>query len=315
MQRLRLVVFRHALGEPVDRVGLFFPNKGSQGGSIVDFTSEYFEDVKELVGRVNSMNKIIEGGEKTLEAIREISKEDLTAQFIAARSVLIRPPISPIRNIMCVGKNYADHIAEVNNRDSKDGKSAISEHPKFPMFFTKAPQCVIGHEEKVESHSNVTKWLDYEAELAVVIGKECRDVSPQRALDKVFGYTCANDVTARDLQRRHGQFFKGKSLDTFCPLGPCIVPASDLDPSDLAIKLYLNGDVKQNSRTSKMIFDIPHLIASLSEGFTLYPGDVILTGTPDGVAYAASPPFSVKKGDHMKVEIESIGILENAVEK
>lgn len=310
--RIRLVVFRHALGEPVDRIGLLL--KG--GESIVDFTTADFANIPGLKGRTHSMRNIIDGGDETLNAIRDISKQDIPNHLkLATKSVVLRPPLKPIRNIICVGKNYSDHIAEVSKRDAKDGKSNVSEPPKYPMFFTKAPQCVVAHNDKVDSHEHLTKWLDYEAELAVIIGKTCRDVPAKRAMEKIFGYTCANDITARDLQRRHGQFFKGKTLDTTCPLGPCIVPASDLDPSDLAIKLTLNGEVKQDSRTSKMIFSIPELIASLSEGFTLYPGDIILTGTPDGVAYAADPPFALKHGDHMKVEIEHIGALENTIEK
>jgi 2-keto-4-pentenoate hydratase/2-oxohepta-3-ene-1,7-dioic acid hydratase in catechol pathway len=311
-KQLRLVMFRHALGEPIDRVGLLC----GKGQKIIDFTAQDFANIPGIHGRAHNMKAIIAGGDETMNAIREIAKKEIPDHLLlAAKSVVLRPPMIPHRNIICVGKNYVDHIAEVSKRDAKDGKPNVTETPKFPMFFTKAPQTVIADLEKVELHEKLTKWLDYEVELAVIIGKQCRDVAPHRAMEKVFGYTIANDVTARDLQRRHGQFFKGKTLDTTCPLGPCIIPATDLDASDLDIKLTLNGEVKQHSRTSKMIFKIPELIASLSEGFTLYPGDIILTGTPDGVAYAANPPFALKHGDTMKAEIEGIGSLENTVER
>ncbi|HYF08230.1 MAG TPA: fumarylacetoacetate hydrolase family protein, partial [Acetobacteraceae bacterium] len=170
-----------------------------------------------------------------------------------------------------------------------------------------------GPDEPIPDHAGTTQWLDYEVELAVVIGREGRDIPAERALDHVFGWTIANDVTGRDLQRRYGQWFKGKSLDRSCPLGPCIVPAADLDASDLAISLTINGEGRQSSRTSKMIFDVKEIIHQLSAGFTLKPGDVILTGTPEGVGYAMQPPQTLKPGDVMALTIEGIGTLTNAI--
>ena len=203
-------------------------------------------------------------------------------QLLAMQDIILQAPIPlPKRNVMCVGKNYSDHVKEVavastaTNVGSGSGTgtaAAAVELPKYPQFFSKAANSVIGPEEAIENHSNITKWLDYEAELAVIIGSKCRDVPRERAMDVIFGYTIANDVTARDLQKKHNQWFKGKSLDTTCPMGPCIVLASDLSPhlvSDLSIKLWLNGNKRQDSRTSKMIFDIPEIIHQLSAGFTV----------------------------------------------
>jgi 2-keto-4-pentenoate hydratase/2-oxohepta-3-ene-1,7-dioic acid hydratase in catechol pathway len=155
--------------------------------------------------------------------------------------------------------------------------------------------------------------LDYEVELAVIIGKTGRDISKENALAHVFGYTVANDITARDVQKKHNQWFKGKSLDSTCPLGPCIVPASQIDASDLPIKMWINGEKRQDSRTSNMIFNVATIIEQLSAGFTLYPGDIILTGTPQGVGFAMQPPQVLKPGDLMEAEIEGIGRLVNRV--
>lgn len=175
-------------------------------------------------------------------------------------------PIIPSRNIMCIGKNYIDHVEEIAKTNNVD--AAVTELPKYPMFFTKANSCVIGPNENIESHVNLTKWLDFEAELAIVISKKGRDIKKEDALSYVFGYTCGNDITARDIQKKHGQWFKGKSLDTTCPLGPAIVLADKdgLKPQQLDIKLRLNGKEMQSSNTKKMIFDIPSIIYSLSQG-------------------------------------------------
>jgi 2-keto-4-pentenoate hydratase/2-oxohepta-3-ene-1,7-dioic acid hydratase in catechol pathway len=213
---------------------------------------------------------------------RTINLKKSEQQLLAMQDIILQAPIPlPKRNVMCVGKNYSDHVKEVaaastaTNVGSGSGTgtaAAAVELPKYPQFFSKAANSVVGPEEAIENHSNITKWLDYEAELAVIIGSKCRDVPRERAMDVIFGYTIANDVTARDLQKKHNQWFKGKSLDTTCPMGPCIVLASDLSPhlvSDLSIKLWLNGNKRQDSRTSKMIFDIPEIIHQLSAGFTV----------------------------------------------
>lgn len=264
------------------------------------------------------MHHLIEnGGEKTVSILKELlNKGNFEDSDLSNLSeVNLRAPIVPRRNVICVGKNYLDHVAEVAAvHAAKSGEPAPPlELPKYAQFFTKAPQCVVATGEGVENHSNVTKILDYEVELAVVIGKKGRDIKKEDANQYVFGYTVGNDVCARDVQKRHNQWFKGKSLDTTCPLGPCIVPASQIDPADLSIKMTINGEKRQNSRTSNMIFNIGDIIEQLSAGFTLYPGDVILTGTPDGVGFAMKPPQVLKVGDVMEAEIEHIGKLTNTI--
>jgi len=224
--------------------------------------------------------------------------------------VALQAPIpKPRRNVFCVGRNYMDHVAE---GDRTRGITQ-SEMPKYPQFFTKAADCVIAPGAKVPTHEGVTKWLDYEVELVAIIGTAGRDIPKEKALEHVYGWTIGNDVTGRDLQRRHGQWFKGKSLDRSCPLGPVIVPAADLSAADIAISLKINGEQRQASRTSKMIFDVPEIIHQLSSGFTLLPGDVIMTGTPEGVGYAMQPPQTLKAGDVMELTIEGIGTLTNAI--
>ena len=211
---------------------------------------------------------------------------------------------------MCVGKNYLDHVAEV----AAVRQGEVSEAPKYPVLFTKAPSTVIGPDDPIPSHHKLTKWLDYEAELAVVLGSSGVDIEPENAMSHVFGYTIGNDVTARELQKRHGQWFKGKSLDGTCPLGPVLVPASEIgDPESLSIGCRVNDQVRQASNTANMIFKIPEIISVLSKGMTLFPGDIILTGTPDGVGFAMDPPQVLKSGDKVEVEIEKLGILRNHV--
>ena len=203
------------------------------------------------------------------------------------------PPSSPGK-VVAIGLNYRDHAAEV-------GKPL----PEEPLLFLKPSTSVVAHGEPVVYPPAMTSRVDYEAQLGVVIGSRCKGVSPEQALACVLGYTCANDVTARDLQNKDGQWTRAKSFDTFCPLGPYVV--CGIDPSDLEIKMLLNGETVQSSRTSNLIFPVPVLVSHISQVMTLEPGDVIITGTPSGIA-------PVKKGDVMRVEIEGLGALENRVE-
>jgi 2-keto-4-pentenoate hydratase/2-oxohepta-3-ene-1,7-dioic acid hydratase in catechol pathway len=222
---------------------------------------------------------------------------------------LLVAPVRPRKNVFCVGRNYLDHANEIARARGTELRL-----PSVPTFFTKAPTAIAGPEQTLEFSSLLSNEYDWEAELAVVIGERCRDVSEEFALDVVFGYTCFNDVTARDLQRAHQQWFKGKSLDHSAPIGPWIVDAAELgDPQGLSIELRVNGETKQRSNTGRMIFDVRRIIASLSQGLTLEPGDVIATGTPDGVGMARTPPEFLRDGDVMEVEIERIGVLRNAV--
>jgi 2-keto-4-pentenoate hydratase/2-oxohepta-3-ene-1,7-dioic acid hydratase in catechol pathway len=233
-----------------------------------------------------------------------MSQKDL---HIPIDSVNLLAPIPrPEKNIFCVGKNYEEHAIEMGS---------AADIPEHPMVFTKAPTSVVGHNAQVLAHSEITNQLDYEGELAVVIGKQGYGISREEALDYVFGYTILNDITARDIQEKHKQFFLGKSLDTTCPIGPWIVHHSAInDPNNLNIQTYVNGELRQNSNTSNFIFDIQEIIAVLSRGMTLEPGDIIATGTPAGVGKGFKPPRYLKSGDIIIIEIEKIGSLQNTIQ-
>jgi 2-keto-4-pentenoate hydratase/2-oxohepta-3-ene-1,7-dioic acid hydratase in catechol pathway len=205
---------------------------------------------------------------------------------------------------MMLGINYREHVDE-----GARARSLEIKYPDYPVFFTKPATSVIGHLGKVIKHK-VTDKLDWEAELAVIIGKKGRDIPKANAYDYVFGYTVCLDMTARELQRIHGQWFKGKALDTFCPLGPWIVHKSSMpDPQQVRLVCRVNGQVMQDGNTRDMIFDIPTIIESLSGGMTLEPGDVISTGTPSGVGFARTPPVFLNPGDKVEGDIEGIGTL------
>jgi 2-keto-4-pentenoate hydratase/2-oxohepta-3-ene-1,7-dioic acid hydratase in catechol pathway len=224
-------------------------------------------------------------------------------------SVHLRAPARPKKNVFCVGRNYMGHAEEVARASGK----ALN-LPKVPTFFTKAPTAIVDPGADIRLSPDISPEYDWEAELAVVIGERCRDVSEDDALSVIFGYTCLNDVTARDLQRNHQQWFKGKSLDGTCPIGPWIVSADEIpDPQALAIGIRVDGVTKQNGNTKEMIFSVRQIVAALSLGMTLEPGDVIATGTPDGVGMARTPPEFLYDGAAMEVEIEKIGILRNTV--
>lgn len=225
-------------------------------------------------------------------------------------SATLRAPIGRSRkNIFCVGRNYLDHVIE---GDKVRGVS--TDLPAYPQFFTKPPTAVIGPDESVEVDARISGRLDYEVELAIVIGRGGRDIEEGAAYNHIFGYTIINDVSARDLQQRHGQWFKGKALDSTCPVGPWIVTADAVaDPQNLAISLQINGEERQRASTSQMIFNIARIVSELSQGLTLEPGDVIATGTPSGVGFAMEPPRYLQDGDVMTCRIEGIGELTNRV--
>ena len=226
---------------------------------------------------------------------------------------LLAPLPRPRRNMFCVGWNYSEHFAEGQGaRGPSDDAAKI---PDYPALFSKQPNGVVGPEAPVWHPAPVSNELDWEVELTVVVGTAGRDISEAQALEHVFGYTVGNDVSVRDVQRRHGgQWFKGKNFDTHCPLGPWIVSADEIgDPQDLRISLRVNGVTKQDSSTRFMVFRIPRIIKELSTGMRLEPGDLILTGTPEGVGFARKPPEFLKVGDLMEAEVEKIGVLRNAV--
>jgi len=225
-------------------------------------------------------------------------------------SVTLLAPLAPRKNIFCVGRNYLAHAQEGARARGETDLNL----PSVPSFFTKAPTAIAGPDQTLRLSGEISAQYDWEAELAVVIGTRCKDVAPGDALGVIFGYTCLNDVTARDLQRAHQQWFKGKSLDATCPIGPWIVDAAELhDVQNLSIALRVSGRTRQDSNTKAMIFSIPRIIAELSRGMTLEPGDIIATGTPEGVGFAMDPPVFLADGDVMEVEIEGIGVLRNPV--
>jgi 2-keto-4-pentenoate hydratase/2-oxohepta-3-ene-1,7-dioic acid hydratase in catechol pathway len=223
---------------------------------------------------------------------------------------VLAPIPYPRRNVLCLGKNYLDHVNEVGSL-----KNVNSNIPVKPIYFSKIAYPAVGNKEYVVAHSDVVKELDYEVELAIIIGKKCKNVTKEEAESVIFGYTIANDISARDLQQEHIQWHKGKSLDTYCPMGPYIVHKSNISfPPSLEIKSYVNGELRQNGNTSQLIFDIPTIISDLTSGITLYPGDIILTGTPAGVGAGFNPPRYLNSGDTVDCEVECIGTLSNTIQ-
>jgi 2-keto-4-pentenoate hydratase/2-oxohepta-3-ene-1,7-dioic acid hydratase in catechol pathway len=218
-------------------------------------------------------------------------------------------PLRPRKNVVCVGRNYLGHAEEIAR-----ARNVPLNLPKVPTFFTKATTAIADPDAILHFDPTISPEYDWEAELAVIIGERCKDVSAADALDVVFGYTCFNDLTARDVQKDHGQWFKGKSLDDSAPIGPWIVDAAEIgDPHALDISLTVNGVTKQSSNTSQLIFKVPQIIESLSRGMTLEPGDIIATGTPDGVGLGRTPPEFLKDGDVVEVTIAKIGSLRNTI--
>jgi 2-keto-4-pentenoate hydratase/2-oxohepta-3-ene-1,7-dioic acid hydratase in catechol pathway len=259
-----------------------------------------------------SILDIVRGGKNILLRLTQLAAraDEFESLCIDLNSVQLLAPIpQPLRNIFCVGRNYVDHIKE-----GMPGKPSEVVLPEVPQFFTKATHAVNSPQGDIRLDTAITKQLDYEVELVVVMGKGGRDISKAQALDHVFGYCIANDITARDLQRRHDQWFKGKSLDTSLPLGPALVTHDEvLNVSGLRLSLQVNGELRQQAYVGQMIFDIPEIIASLSAGLTLEPGDIIATGTPSGVGYAMTPPCYLQHGDMVVATITGLGELRNRV--
>lgn len=251
---------------------------------------------------------LIEAGPAGLDAVRSLAKAGGEAVPLD-RVRLLAPIPRPRKNVFCVGWNYLEHFAE-GERIRQSGQQL----PEHPVFFTKVPTAVTGPYDPIPFDPAVSEKLDWEVELAVVIGEGGKTIPEGRAMDHVFGYTVLNDVSARDLQRRHGgQWFKGKSLDGACPMGPWIVTADEVDPNGLRVTTRVNGVTKQDSNTRHFYFKIPRLLAELSLGMTLEPGDIISTGTPEGVGFARNPPEFLKPGDLLETEIEGIGTLRNRI--
>ncbi len=266
-----------------------------------DLEETYFIPLAETMG------EFIESGEDGLLNLAhalEMNEKDKVITPISLKDVRLEVPFHPRRNVLCIGKNYQAHVKEFD-------QDVNAKNPDNPIFFTKATTSVIGPNEKINSHPAVTKEVDYEGELGVIIGKTCTNVAEEDAMKYVYGYTIINDVTARDLQKKHLQWFRGKSLDTFCPMGPTVMIGDW--PVPFTIYTKVNDHLRQEGSTTDLIFSIPKLISILSDGMTLQPGDVIATGTPQGVGMGLNPPQFLKAGDVVEITIDPIGTLRNTV--
>lgn len=253
------------------------------------------------------MNQIVENWDlRAIEKVRSVMEE--AEGLVSLNDVKVLAPIEyPKRNLFCLGKNYLDHAAE-----TKGLPGGTDDIPKFPIYFAKVAQPAIGSGDNVRAYPEYTDKVDYEVELALVIGKDGIDISKEDAESYIFGYTIVNDISARNVQRKHGQWFKGKSMETYCPMGPVLVHKSELPfPIELDIKCSINGELRQNSNTKQLIFDIPTIIHDLSKGMYLRKGDIIITGTPAGVGLGFKPFKFLKPGDEIECWIEGIGTLKN----
>ncbi|MSO20944.1 MAG: FAA hydrolase family protein [Acidobacteria bacterium] len=262
-----------------------------------------------------SMLELIDGGPTMWTPLFAAVSESLAglgnnSEAKLIDSVRLHAPIPrPRKNVMCLGLNYLSHLEESARARGREAKI-----PEVPVIFTKSPTAVNGPYDPIHWDTAATQQVDYEVELGVVIGTAGKNIARAHALDHIFGYTVINDVSARDLQLRHMQWFKGKSLDGFCPMGPVLVTRDEFgDPQNKAISLDVNGVEKQNSNTSRMIFPVDVIIEQLSKGMTLEPGDVISTGTPEGVGLGRTPPEYLNDGDVVVARVEGIGALKNRV--
>ncbi len=258
-------------------------------------------------GADQSLAALLAQGDAGVALLREAAAGPATRPLVEEE--LLAPVYGTHRNVLCVGLNYAEHAVE-----SARARGQEPVMPTYPTFFTKATTALTGPRGDIPSYARVTTQLDWEVELAVVIGRQGKDISAAEAMDYVFGYTVVNDVSARDLQFRYNQFFKGKSLDSACPMGPWIVTKDEIaDPHTLRVICRVNGETKQDASTADLIFNIPTIIEHLSLGMTLLPGDVIATGTPSGVGMGRTPQEWLKAGDVLETEIEGIGLLRNRI--
>ena len=257
----------------------------------------------------HDMLSLIAAGAKGLAWVRKIAAQ-ARDPLPLGKVKLLAPIPRPRKNVFCVGWNYVEHFEE-----GKHGRAAGVEYPAHPAFFSKPPSTVIGPYDTVPLHAGVTEKLDWEVELGVIIGKGGTHIQEASALNHVYGYTAINDVSAREVQRQHGQqWFKGKGLDGTCPMGPWIVTKDEIpNPHGLRLTSRVNREVKQDSNTQFMYFKVPRIIAELSAGLTLEPGDIISTGTPAGVGHARTPPEFMKAGDVLETEVEGIGLLRNPI--
>lgn len=260
-------------------------------------------------GYPTSVRVMLEGPDLPAAVLDRLRADSGARRVALAEVELLAPIPRPAKNIICLGLNYLEHA-----RESMTAKGLDVDIPEHPVVFTKNVTAVNGPYADVPVDSKVTTQFDWEAELAVVIGRGGRHIAEADALSHVFGYTVANDLTARDIQRRHKQFFLGKSLDASCPLGPWIVTADEIrDPQDLEVRCWVNGVLKQDGNTRQQMFTVARTIALLSVTMTLEPGDIISTGTPEGVGFARTPPEFLAPGDVVECEVSGIGRIRNRI--
>ncbi len=260
----------------------------------------------------SSLRQAVECDDDLISKLQNIATQDMhtsKAKIPVDNIALQAPYTNPPRNIICTGINYAEHLNELVRPLSVEQKI-----PQFPFIFTKPCTAIAHPDAKLDSHAQITSCLDYEVELAIIIGKRGLNIAKDDAMDYVFGYSIINDLSARDVQRRTSQWYLGKALDGSAPFGPCIVPKAHIgDPQNLHLITRINGETRQSSNTKNMIFDLPTLIHTISQGTSIMPGDIIATGTPSGVGMSFDPPKYLKSGDVMELEIENIGILRNTI--
>lgn len=281
---------------------------GQPGAGCLD-AEDRVRDLTWLTGP-GGMNALIESAGNLLPRARAALEQKRLPLVAGAR--LVAPIPQPVRNIFCAGKNYFAHAHEFHDSgfDSTGGEAV----PEYPIIFTKATTSVIGPGEPVPASDDPTASVDYEGELAVVIGRGGRGITRAQALAHVFGYVIVNDITSRELQKRHGQWVLGKGVDGFCPMGPWIATPDETGPLDaLTLRTEVNGELRQQARVADLIFDVPALIAAISERITLLPGDIIATGTAPGVGIGFTPPKYLKPGDRVEVTIDRLGRLENPI--
>jgi 2-keto-4-pentenoate hydratase/2-oxohepta-3-ene-1,7-dioic acid hydratase in catechol pathway len=300
------------------RLITFKPRRGGTARLGVVLGAEQVLDIGDAAKRARhrlpfdagDMVSLITSGRAGLAAIRRVAK-NARSKTVALSKVRVMAPIPrPRKNVFCVGWNYLDHFEE-----GLKARPHVQEMPAHPAFFTKSCTTMNGPYDTIPLHAGVTERLDWEVELGVIIGRGGTNIPETDAMKHVFGYTIINDVSAREIQRQHGQqWFKGKSLDGTCPAGPWIATADEVpDPANLEVSCRVNGVTKQKSNTTHMYFKIPRIIAELSAGLTLEPGDIIATGTPSGVGHARTPPEFMKSGDVLETEIMGLGLLRNRI--
>lgn len=298
---MKLATFSPAAGVPA-RPGVV----DAQASRVLDLAG---------AGLPGDMVELIALGEAASAAIGHWRRTAPASSWSALADVVLHAPVVPRRNVICVGKNYRSHAAEFHrsgfDASSKPDASAV---PALPVVFTKAPSSIIGPGETIPAHLDDTGTTDYEGELGVVIGRGGRAITADAAMEHVFGFTVVNDVTSRQIQRDHMQWFLGKSIDGFCPMGPWIATRDEIPQLGSAeLRTFVDGELRQKAVFADMIFDIPTIIATVSRRMTLQPGDVIATGTPEGVGIGFTPPRFLERGSVVRVEIDGIGYLQNPV--